>query len=93
MREILRSIDPVVVSFVEALLRDAQLTFHVADRHISAVEGGISAFPRRILVLDADESEARRLLCDAGLENELSGEVKTDAANVSPKPRWRERPV
>lgn len=73
MQEILRTLDPVVVSFVEALLREASIAFHVADRNISVVEGGICAFPCRILVADDEAQAARRLLIDAGLEKEIGG--------------------
>lgn len=71
MRDLLRTSDPVLVSFVEALLVDAGLGFHSADTHISAMEGAIGAFPRRIQVADADIVAARRLLTDAGLGREL----------------------
>jgi len=71
MREILRTTDNVLLSFVESLLREAGLHFHIADRHISVVEGGISAFQCRVLVVDDDELPARRLLIDAGLRGEL----------------------
>ncbi len=72
MQEILRLADPVTISFVEALLRDAGIHFHVADRGINAIEGGSnSAFPSRVLVLEEDAPTARQLLIDAGLEAEL----------------------
>lgn len=71
MIEILRTTDPVLLTFVESLLREAGLAFHVADRHMSVAEGGIGAFPRRLLVLDEDAPAARRLLIDAGLGREL----------------------
>ncbi len=71
MREILRTTDHVLLSFIESLLREAGLHFHIADRHISMVEGGISAFQCRVLVVDDDEAQARRLLIDAGLAGEL----------------------
>ncbi len=74
MREILRTTDHVLLSFVESLLREAGLQFHIADRHISVVEGGISAFQCRVLVVDDDEQPARRLLIDAGLAGELRPE-------------------
>ncbi len=73
MRELLRTNDPVLVSFVESLLREAEIAFHVADLNMSVVEGSIGAFPRRVLVGDDAMDEARRLLIDAGLEAELPG--------------------
>lgn len=71
MIEILRSNDPVLISLVESLLSEADIGFFVADGFISAVEGSIGAFPRRVMVVDGDEQTARRILADAGLAAEL----------------------
>lgn len=71
MVEILKTTDPVLISFVSSLLATARLAYHVADTNMSVVEGSISAFPRRVLVLARDEESARRLLTDAGLAKEL----------------------
>ncbi len=71
MLELLRTNNAVTISFVEALLRDAGIDYFVADQNMSIVEGSIGIFPRRVLV-DADEIEtAKKLMRDAGLENEL----------------------
>lgn len=71
MEELLRTNDLVLISFVEALLRDAGIEHFVADQAVSAVEGSIGLFPRRVLV-DADDIDAaRRLMTDAGLAAEL----------------------
>jgi hypothetical protein len=43
----------------------------VADSHISALEGMIGVFPRRVLVPDDHAAQARRLIRDAGLSEEL----------------------
>lgn len=71
MRELLRTNDAVLVSFVEALLRDATIAYHVADRNMSVIEGSIGAFQRRVLVAGERLDEARCLLSDAGLRAEL----------------------
>lgn len=71
MIEILRSNDPVLISLVESLLGEADIGFFVADGFISAVEGSIGAFPRRVMVVEDDEDEARKILTDAGLSAEL----------------------
>lgn len=71
MEELIRTNDLVLISFVEALLKDADIGYLVADQAMSALEGMVGAFPRRILI-DGDEAErARRLLVDAGLGHEL----------------------
>lgn len=71
MKEIIRTNNPALLTFVEALLKDAGIAFFIADRNISIVEGSIGAFPRRVLVSEDDETAARRLMEDADLGAEL----------------------
>ncbi|SDB55392.1 putative signal transducing protein [Belnapia rosea] len=68
MRLIARSVDPVRLSFLMALLRDAGIDCVMLDQHISAVEGGIGVFPRRIAVAAEDWERARQVLQEAGEE-------------------------
>ena len=77
MRELVRTNDLVLISFIESLLEGAGLGYFVADRHMSAVEGSLGFLPRRILIVEDDEIRARRLLTDAGLAAELRDD--TDA--------------
>jgi hypothetical protein len=71
MHELLRSNDPVLINFAEAILRQAGIGSLVADQHISVIEGSIGAFPRRLLVHAEDASAARQLLTEAGLDRYL----------------------
>jgi len=71
LHELVRTNDVVLISFIESLLDEAGLGYFVADRHMSAVEGSLGFLPRRILVVQEDREEARRLLSDAGLAAEL----------------------
>lgn len=71
MVELIRTNDLVTISFAGALLRDAGIAHLVADQAVSAVEGSLGLFPRRILVDPDREAAARRLMVDAGLGNEL----------------------
>ncbi|MGG5809121.1 DUF2007 domain-containing protein [Falsiroseomonas sp. CW058] len=66
MQVLLATSDPVRLSFLAALLRDAGLSPVVLDGHISALEGGIGAFPRRLAVPSDEAAQARRVLRDAG---------------------------
>lgn len=66
MRVVARTTDPVWLSFLQALLADAGIEAIVLDAHISAVEGGIGAFPRRLAVAPEDEDRAREVLREAG---------------------------
>lgn len=72
MEELLRTNDPVLISFVEALLREAEIPVFVADQNMSIMEGSIGMFPRRILVPEDDLERARRLMIDAGMGKELN---------------------
>ncbi|MBX3576047.1 MAG: DUF2007 domain-containing protein [Rhizobiaceae bacterium] len=74
MIELIRTNDAVVISFVEALLKDAGITVVVADQNMSVMDGSLGILPRRILVPEEDADEARAILVDAGIANE----IKTD---------------
>ncbi|CAI0344806.1 DUF2007 domain-containing protein [Hyphomicrobiales bacterium] len=70
----MRTNDLVLLGAVEALLDSAGLDCLIADQHISALEGMIGAFPRRLLVREADKRRARALLVEAGYGAELRDE-------------------
>jgi hypothetical protein len=71
LREIVRTNDPVLISAIEALFTGAHIPYLVLDQNMSVLEGSIGMLPRRILVDDDFEQEARGLLTDAGLGKEL----------------------
>ena len=74
MRELLRTNDLVLISFIESLLNSAGFGYFVADEHMSAVEGSLGFLPRRVLVVEEDFTPARALLSAAGLGAELRDE-------------------
>jgi len=67
MAELIRTNDVALISAVEALLQEAEIPAHVADRHSSALEGTLNFLQMRILVPDDREQDARELLTDAEL--------------------------
>lgn len=71
MKELIRTNDAVIISFVESLLKDAGIGSLVADQNMSVLDGSIGILPRRVLVPDDDLDAARRLLADAGIANEI----------------------
>jgi hypothetical protein len=71
MVPIIRTNDLVLLSLAEAILADGDVPCFVADTHMSAIEGSIGAFQRRLLVPADREAQARRLLSEAGLAAEL----------------------
>ena len=62
MEEVFRTNDPVKLSYIEHLLAEAGVEFVVLDRHISAIEGNIGIFPRRVLVAEGALARARLAL-------------------------------
>lgn len=74
MIELMRTNDPVLISFVEALLRDAGLEHFVADQNMSIIEGSLGILPRRVMISEDDAAEARRLLVDAGIADEMKNQ-------------------
>jgi hypothetical protein len=71
MIELVRTNDPVMISFIEALMRDAEIAFFVADENMSIMEGSLGVLPRRILVEEDDLERAKRILADAGIADEI----------------------
>jgi hypothetical protein len=71
MKELIRTNDAVIISFVESLLKDAGIGCFVADQNMSVLDGSIGVLPRRVLVVDEDVQAARRILADAGIANEM----------------------
>lgn len=68
MREILRTNDPVLISYAQSLLKDVGIDSVVFDGHTSILEGSIGAIPRRIMVIDEDAERARSILLDSDLD-------------------------
>ena len=79
MHELIRTNDPVLISFVESLMRDAGIGCMIADNAMSIMEGSVGVIPRRILVDPTMTSQARRIVIDAGLEAELRPWTDSDA--------------
>jgi hypothetical protein len=71
MIELIRTNDAVVISFVQSLLKDAGIECLLADQNMSVLDGSIGVLPRRIMVREDQADEARRILSDAGIGNEI----------------------
>ncbi len=67
MKELLRSNDAVLLSYVSSLLEEDAIGFMVADANMSVLEGSIGILPRRILVESGKIGEARKILTEAGI--------------------------
>ena len=71
MKELLRTNNIVVISFVEALLKEQSIDYLVLDENMSVLEGSLGIIPRRILVPDNSLNRARHILEEADLGREL----------------------
>ena len=72
MKELLRSNDAVLLSYVTALLEEDAIGFMVADANMSVLEGSIGILPRRILVESEKIAQARRILTEADIGHVIS---------------------
>ena len=72
MKELLRSNDAVLLSYVTALLEEDAIGFMVADANMSVLEGSIGILQRRILVESEKMAQARRILTEAGIGHVIS---------------------
>ena len=65
MVELIRTNDPVLLSWLTAALAEARIEAIVLDVHTSILEGSVSAIPRRVMVDDNDLARAKRLVDEA----------------------------
>jgi len=69
MKDVLKTDNPVTLSFAQSVLRDAGIESFVLDAGMASLYGGGIAFIRqRLAVADEDEARARREL-DAALKD------------------------
>lgn len=68
MKELLRSNDLVLLSWVRSVLGEAGIKLFVLDTEMSVLEGSANAIPRRVMVGEEDLVCALRVLKDAQSE-------------------------
>jgi len=71
MIAVIKTNNPVTISYARSLLNDAEIDCYIADTHASIIEGSIGAIPQRVMVLVEDAEEARVVLSKGGLKDEL----------------------
>jgi hypothetical protein len=65
MRAVLKSTDPVVLSYASDVLSQEGIESVVFDTHASVMDGSMGFLPRRLMVLDEDFVRAEMLLREA----------------------------
>ncbi|MGY8999451.1 MAG: putative signal transducing protein [Rhodospirillales bacterium] len=73
MIELLRTNDPVLISWLTAVLGEIGVEIIVLDSHTSILGGSANAIRRRVMVIDDDFAEAKRTFEEAAAE--LNGDV------------------
>ena len=76
MKELLRTNDAVLISYVSALLQEDGIGFMVADTNMSVMEGSVGVLPRRVMVESDSIGRACRLLTEAGIGHVIDDERK-----------------
>ena len=66
MKELVRTNDTVLLSWLQALLTDAGIGSNIFDMHTSILEGSAGAIPRRLVVAELDFRAAKNVLTEAG---------------------------
>ena len=65
MEELVRTNDPVLLSWLAAQFVEENIDAVVLDAHTSVMEGSISAIQRRVMVVSEDLARARLILAEA----------------------------
>jgi len=65
MYEVVRTNDPVLISWLKAQFQGLGIEVLVLDEHMSAMDGSILAIPRRIMVPDAHQATAKAIMAEA----------------------------
>ena len=64
--------NPVTLSFAQAVLKDADILCFLFDINSSVLDGSTTIVRRRLMIVDEDEEDARAVLIAAGLGKELT---------------------
>lgn len=66
VKELIRSNDPVLLSYLMSVLEGEDIGAILLDEHTSIIEGSIGAIQQRVMVLAEDLDRAKRILVDIG---------------------------
>ena len=66
MKELVRTNNPVLLSWLQSLLRQEGIESFIFDSHMSVLECSANAIARRLMVIDDDYDMARETMTEAG---------------------------
>lgn len=64
MKELLRTNDPTLIAYAQALLQGEGIATFEMDVHMSVLDGSLGILPRRLMVRDSDHFLATAVLRD-----------------------------
>lgn len=64
MKELMRTTDPTLIAYAQALLQGEGIATFDLDVHMSVLDGSLGILPRRLMVRDADHFLATSVLRD-----------------------------
>ena len=67
MKLLLRTTDPTLIAFAQALLGGEGIAAFEMDVHSSILQGSTFLLPRRLMVADRDHFHARTVMVDNGI--------------------------
>ena len=70
MKELLRSNDLVLISWIRSVLNEAEIELFVLDTEMSVLEGSANAIPRRIMVAAEDHAYSQQIQTPAHSEED-----------------------
>ncbi len=78
MRPVLKTNNPVLLSFAQSLLSDAQIECVVFDENASVMDGSLGILPRRLMVADEDLERGQAILRDGIAQRNRPAETTED---------------
>ena len=78
MQAVLKTNDPVLLSYAQSLLADAQIECVVFDENASVMDGSLGILPRRLMVADEDHVRGKAVLQEGFAQREKAPEVTED---------------
>ena len=78
MRPVLKTNNPVLLSFAQSLLDAAQIECVVFDENASVMDGSLGILPRRLMVADDDFERGQAVLREGIIRNEQPPETTED---------------
>ena len=78
MRPVLKTNNPVLLSFAQSLLNDAKIECVVFDENASVMDGSLGILPRRLMVSDDDYERGRAILQEGVARQESPDETSED---------------